>query len=79
MLKIYSVIVGAFTFIVIVQVKELTAAVERDKGTQKETAAKAKELEVKVGDIKGHRERYVIVCSCGPFGGLLLGFLFISP
>ncbi|XP_052756317.1 structural maintenance of chromosomes protein 2 [Galleria mellonella] len=39
------------------QVKELTAAVERDKETQKETAARARELELKVKDIKGHRER----------------------
>ncbi|CAB3219835.1 unnamed protein product [Arctia plantaginis] len=39
------------------QVEELTAAVERDKVTQKETAARARELEAKVKDIKGHRER----------------------
>ncbi|RVE55287.1 hypothetical protein evm_000185 [Chilo suppressalis] len=39
------------------QVQELEAAVERDKVTQKETAARAKELELKVKDIKGHRER----------------------
>ncbi|XP_059050809.1 structural maintenance of chromosomes protein 2 [Achroia grisella] len=39
------------------QVEELTAAVERDKQTQSETAARARELELKVKDIKGHRDR----------------------
>ncbi|KAJ8724192.1 hypothetical protein PYW07_008172 [Mythimna separata] len=39
------------------QVAELTAAVERDKLTQQQTAARARELEAKVRDIKGHRER----------------------
>ncbi|KAM3955882.1 structural maintenance of chromosomes 2 [Aphomia sociella] len=39
------------------QVAELSAAVERDKATQKEAAARARELELKVKDIKGHRER----------------------
>lgn len=42
------------------QLNELTAAMEQDKVTQKATAAKAKELEAKVRDIKGHRERYVV-------------------
>ncbi|XP_045777071.1 structural maintenance of chromosomes protein 2 [Maniola jurtina] len=39
------------------RVAQLTADVERDKNTQAETAAKARELEAKVKDIKGHRER----------------------
>ncbi|XP_045527619.1 structural maintenance of chromosomes protein 2 isoform X5 [Pieris brassicae] len=39
------------------QVKELSAALERDKKEQNEAAAQAKELEAKVKDIKGHRER----------------------
>ncbi|XP_072930221.1 structural maintenance of chromosomes protein 2 [Epargyreus clarus] len=39
------------------RVAELTAAVEQDKKTQQETAVKARELEAKVKDIKGHRER----------------------
>ncbi|XP_050354387.1 structural maintenance of chromosomes protein 2 [Nymphalis io] len=39
------------------RVAELTAAVEQDKRTQSETAAKARDLEAKVKDIKGHRER----------------------
>ncbi|XP_041969024.1 structural maintenance of chromosomes protein 2 [Aricia agestis] len=39
------------------QVEELTKAVEQDKKTQSETAARARELEDKVKDIKGHRER----------------------
>ncbi|CAG4930363.1 unnamed protein product [Parnassius apollo] len=39
------------------KVEQLSAAVERDKVTQNETAARAKELEAKVKDIKGHRER----------------------
>lgn len=45
------------TRLFISKVEELSAAVERDKVTQKETAAKARELEAKVKDIKGHRER----------------------
>ncbi|XP_053614104.1 structural maintenance of chromosomes protein 2 [Plodia interpunctella] len=39
------------------QVQDLTATVAADQLVQKETAAKAKELELKVKDIKGHRER----------------------
>lgn len=39
------------------QVRELTEAVQRDKVTQKETAAAARDLEAKVKDIQGHRER----------------------
>ncbi|XP_026725699.1 structural maintenance of chromosomes protein 2 [Trichoplusia ni] len=39
------------------EVAALNEAVERDRATQKETAARARELEAKVKDIKGHRER----------------------
>ncbi|CAD0203696.1 unnamed protein product [Chrysodeixis includens] len=39
------------------QVGELNQAVERDKAKQQQTAARARELETKVRDIKGHRER----------------------
>ncbi|XP_013192741.2 structural maintenance of chromosomes protein 2 [Amyelois transitella] len=39
------------------RLQELTETVTRDQQVQKETAAKAKELELKVKDIKGHRER----------------------
>ncbi|KPI95284.1 Structural maintenance of chromosomes protein 2 [Papilio xuthus] len=39
------------------QVEELGAAVERDLGTQREAEARAADLEAKVRDIKGHRER----------------------
>ncbi|KAL4704529.1 hypothetical protein ACJJTC_002143 [Scirpophaga incertulas] len=38
-------------------VAELEAAEEQEKITQQETAARARELEAKVKDIKGHRER----------------------
>ncbi|OWR45652.1 Structural maintenance of chromosomes protein 2 [Danaus plexippus plexippus] len=38
-------------------VARLTAAVEEDGRTRQETAARARELELKVKDIKGHRER----------------------
>ncbi|XP_068618958.1 structural maintenance of chromosomes protein 2 [Battus philenor] len=39
------------------QVTQLSADVERDRVTQSETAVRARELEAKVKDIKGHRER----------------------
>ncbi|KPJ17687.1 Structural maintenance of chromosomes protein 2 [Papilio machaon] len=39
------------------QVEELGAALERDQRTQREAAARAADLEAKVRDIKGHRER----------------------
>ncbi|CAG4984242.1 unnamed protein product [Colias eurytheme] len=39
------------------QVTQLSSALEEDKKTQTEAAARAKELEAKVKDIKGHRER----------------------
>lgn len=39
---------------------QLNEAVERDKAKQMETAARARELEAKVKDIKGHRERLVV-------------------
>ncbi|XP_038206855.1 structural maintenance of chromosomes protein 2 [Zerene cesonia] len=39
------------------QIKQLSAALEEDKKTQAEASARAKELEAKVKDIKGHRER----------------------
>ncbi|KAG6453229.1 hypothetical protein O3G_MSEX008044 [Manduca sexta] len=39
------------------QVSELSAAVQRDRAAQRDTAARATDLEHKVNDIKGHRER----------------------
>lgn len=42
---------------------ELSAAVEQDKLKQQQSGARARELEAKVRDIKGHRERSDILTT----------------
>lgn len=54
------------------QVTDLAAAISEQERTKVEAAARAKELEAKVKDIKGHRERFVdteIYFTHGAFPG----------